>query len=235
MQLLHAFWVLLFPLPFPALYMGAMSKKSKRHNKQSQKPSAELPPKKALPAKGDPASSNRLGRLSLILDLVAIVLSIFGVILWAPSFRPLVQLENGNYVDPSDPFNAPFTISNNGLFAVHDVRFSCVIYYMVGDSVGIEGGQFTRRNPLAETFERGGRIDQPCPVTEYLKGKGVLPIKTADITIIVTFITAFMHFQTCSRFKTFPATDSNTLRWMQIPGDADRCNPAGRPFLITVP
>ena len=104
-----------------------MSKKHKQP-KRPQKPKVELRLNPESSPTGDPRESNRSGRLSLILDWVAIVFSIFGMLLCIPSFRPLVQVSNHNYFDPHDPFSAPFSVVNNGLFTVYNVELSCFAY-----------------------------------------------------------------------------------------------------------
>lgn len=198
-----------------------MSKKRKPHTR-SQTPMAESELKPQAPSKGDLRETTRSRNLPLVLDVVAIALSIFGMLLWIPSFRPLIQIANNNYFDPHDPFSAPFSVSNNGLFPVYNVQFSCILFEMISSrGLIITGANIRHKLPAASVLRRGDKLDILCPLTQF--AVGITPITKADIDVIVTFTAPLIRLQSCARFTTF-STPDGSLHWMQSPEtDMSRC------------
>jgi hypothetical protein len=190
--------------------MSRRSRQRYRQNSQRQVPS----PQSSERSRTDAANSNfqTPGRLAFSLNILSAVLSVIGILLWLPSFLPDIHVDHRSEIDPTHPFFTPFSVTNDGLFAVKDVFWFCrQRSIMFAD--GSEGRPNTTSGASMERFPRGATIDLFCP--EPVSPSN--PLAYADVEVGITFIPALSLLRrdqtVCAHFVT--QTAGSHLDWVQ--------------------
>ena len=197
-----------------------MTKKHRQHKHPSQ-PTKQLEAPTLPKELGDQVRIDRRPRLATALNVLAILLSILGILLWLPSFWPRILITNTASFDPSDLFQAPFSISNQGLASVTSMQFSCRLNEIRGiatlHDLPMQIGFVT------STLRPGDIIQIFCPLNQLIGG--IAPITNANVDIVVAFSPPIIHHRltVCANFTSF-ADHQGRLHWMQLPEpNQNRC------------
>ena len=119
-----------------------MSRSKRRRNKLAKSNIITKPVQKQLPL------NQRLKALIIgSWKLIGIIALPIGLIASLLAFASRVSVSPSSPLDPSDPFSTPFFISNDGLFAIYDVKFHC--YFKKVKYV--EGGGISNIEVLEDT------------------------------------------------------------------------------------
>jgi hypothetical protein len=175
-------------------------------------------------------------KVALILDLVALVLSILGIFLWFPSYLPNIHVDHRGPTNSGDPFEVPFSVTNNGYFSVFNVDFSCRLNHVQttrGDSVG---GIALMDTSVAQELQRSATFDLLCPFKQQFNLKIDDSIKSANINIGVMFSPRLSFRRTirCANFIAV-ANSHGTLDWVQRPAAPEECSKPTATLLFLKP
>jgi hypothetical protein len=171
-----------------------------------------------------PKSAANLSRTSRtiwqkILELIAVAGFVFAGMTFFYSFSPNLSITSSVPFEPSDPFSAPFSISNNGYLAIHDVQVLC----------GLKSVEFTNGSRFSKfsvatdqdkafNFSPGESITARCRVPEVFRVPKGVQVKSADISLWVTFRPSFLFwFWHKERWFRFVLEKSSDGIWHWLP------------------
>lgn len=180
--------------------MPSKEAKSRRHKSSTVGPSRLTP-------------SRIFQRLPKILfALTTIFATLFG--LWLV-LGPRVSVSAAYPLNPSDPFSAPFIMTNRGNLSIYNVGFTCnqtgAVYPNPKWNVGDNKTTYTDLSPV---IQPGESRTIPCG----MRGTLSLPIVGADINIQVSFRPSYWPRKLTTRFRFLMWIDSNKhLRWLPQP------------------
>jgi hypothetical protein len=179
-----------------------------------------LPPAPHLEARSitDASKSNRAIAVAIVLDFVAIGLSIVGICLWLPSFLPNIHIDHRGPIDAHRPFFTPFPVTNDGLSSVYEVYWLCRMNSMIF----ADGTKVTPNDSsgfLTHRLDRAGTVDLFCPEPVIPNN----PLKFADIVVGIAFTPRLLHRQLgkCAHFVTHVSGDN--IDWKQVIEDDANC------------
>jgi hypothetical protein len=125
-------------------------------------------------------------------------------------------------VDPSgsrltgSPMKTVFSLSNDGLLPVHDVKVSCDVQRLTSSyHIIIEGIRFAFPDSTAETLSPGQKISLPCDrVVDGEDGS----IVDAELTITVTYRPDFVWWYRSIQFHVVAQKGGDgTWLWRRLP------------------
>ena len=159
--------------------------------------------------------------LSKTFSLAWKVFAGFAVLLGvAVALYPKPSVTPSTYLDPSNPLKTLFNVSNDGFIPLHDVQVSCAInqVVLINGAKMIGGTNYSTRlfNPIhySQKITSGETDTVFCPLGAL---KIPLPVKSADIAIVVSFSTFGIHWPN----RVFPFTTQNDingqLHWIKHP------------------
>jgi hypothetical protein len=165
------------------------------------------------------------------LDIVAIALSLIGLVLWIPSFLPNIQIRHYNSSDVLSSKLIPFSVTNNGLGAVYDVRAMCFIRDLTtnrNNTVGPIGIV----DSVSRAFElpRSDTFDFSCPAAKVFHFSPDERIVSALVDIVISYVPVAIPLarHKCVLFDA-NVDESNQLQWLQRPElDNETCNMLAR-------
>jgi hypothetical protein len=183
-------------------------KKNKKPPPQLKRQVTEPPP----PKPGVRVFDRVFSGTKLLASLVLGAATILGA--WA-SLRPHVSLEQSTLLDPSDPFSAQFTLTNESyVLGVRDVTSNCyVLSVITSNNVGIEawGRNLPRTIPL---LSPRGTTTVDCPPLIGGLGAGAGTVKKAKIVMTISYRQDWWWNRTSEQYPFLGLLDSqNVLRW----------------------
>ena len=154
-----------------------------------------------------------------IILIVGVIISLY------LAFNPSISVEPNTLIkNNGNAILTPFTVSNNGHFAIYNVKCSCAPKYVLSSNFinitslnGDYSSVISAKNLIAEKVAPGGEYTEYMPLSA-LANSGLNPIK-ADISIIVSFrIIKFVpwEFKRKYRFITTKSKDESII-WIQQP------------------
>lgn len=173
------------------------------------------------PKKQTGAKRNR--SWSTCLSVISAVLSVLGIFLWLPSFRPDIHIEHHGLIDPKQPFRTAFSVTNDGLTSVSEVTSFCRMNDIVFAKGGNAGGG-TEWQFLTHRLNRAATVDRFCPETWSAMPDN--PVTFADIEIGIVYQLYLMRWETCAHFQTKLFSDH--LEWIEVIEDDQRCSNAAK-------
>jgi hypothetical protein len=128
------------------------------------------------------------------------------------AFSPKIFIAPADTLDPSQLFATPFVVRNESLLSVNSIRIRCGIRNLI-----------TTENTRVVGIDTELRDARPIPHLEPLEATTIIlpfpfsrgvPLKTADVDVIVSYRPALLPFdkQKRIRFRTAEAKDG-TLHW----------------------
>ena len=145
-------------------------------------------------------------------SLLLAALTILGS--WA-LLRPHVSLEQSVVLNPSDPFSAQFTVTNeNYVLGVHDVVSNCyVIEMLTSNNVRLEA--WGRDSPRTiPTLGPRGTSTVDCPPLVGGLGNGMGIVKKATVVMTVSYREDWWLFRTSEQYPLLGLLDSqNVMHW----------------------
>jgi hypothetical protein len=150
---------------------------------------------------------------TLIVAVVGLVGSTVGMYWYA---SPKVMVNVSELLNPVEPFSAPFTISNNGNFAIHHVTFRCVVLH-AGDDFnthivmppGSPGAASS--DAIVPELNPGETSTVGCPFPFFFEH----PVTHADVEIFVKYKPEWQPWHQEKPFRFAITRDSQGhLRWM---------------------
>ena len=200
---------------------------SRQRLRRQRRRERQFPPPQENSEKGGQESIlPPIQKLALALDVVAIGLSIVGILLWAPSYSSNIHVDHRGSVDARLPFTTLFSITNNGYFAVFDVRVSCRLNQVTStNGLKVEGITVEKRPGMTiQELERSETFDVPCPFENVFKMSPNDSISSASIDVAVSFIPRLWHVRHLKCVEFDAAADAHgDLNWMQKPVPAENC------------
>jgi hypothetical protein len=150
---------------------------------------------------------NKLWTVPTVLGLVLGVLGAVGII----ELRPQVMMSPLEQIDKSQPFSAPFRITNTGYFSFHVDRVVCNDLKVQIERFAVEDSAFL----MSDNFdlERGVSRTVFCRIATV--GPGV-SVTAADIAISVD-ISPFAWFPSHRRQFHFIGTRGDNWQWLEQP------------------
>lgn len=143
------------------------------------------------------------------------ILGIFAIIAGVMSFLPKISVTPAEPLDPSNPFSAPFIISNEGVLALHSVSYRVHIREVQSEDGGkviIYKKGITVSDFLISYFSPGEKATTGVP----FPFKFQTPIKSADITFVVIYRPDSLPWHGEQRFRFGLAKKSNNS-WIWLP------------------
>lgn len=150
-----------------------------------------------------------------LLGVAAVLVTLTSVM----GLLPKISVSLPPPLDPSKPLSQPFTITNEGYFALNNVGMSCAIRYIRDPAcVSIKGAQdYSSRiqehefERIAPVLEPGEKYTKLCPIQDGCQ------IKQADIAVVVSFRPAWFPFfrEKLFRFRTTEGADGNLYYYPQ--------------------
>jgi hypothetical protein len=149
----------------------------KRGKREQEKPESQVKKptseKDTQPAKveGHPPLDKRyflrtMSMAKVFWSAIAVGLSLLGG--WSV-IRPVVRVQPYIQLDPSSPFSERFELSNDGLFAIHDVESSCqVIYANTVNHQWVKDVTFPSHRSYSKTIEAADSTSIDCPVSTFV-------------------------------------------------------------------
>ena len=125
-----------------------------------------------------------------IASLVLAIIGVFGVF----SLLPKVSISAGEPPNPNDPFSTPFTVANVGNLPIYDVRIVCDVRRIEIGAAVYRDTPFTFTMVTPKIPSDDAKVFQ-CDV---IKTTGFVPMKSADIAIIVKFRPSLYPWKTTS-------------------------------------
>ena len=183
------------------------SQNYKKDNSNSPRPIAESQHCKMLPV------------FSVLWKWFVAFAIVFGVVQGLAAFAPRLSVYQSSALDVSNPFSNPFIISNDGMLDIHSIEYSCISNFIETES------HIILKDVSAENWIPGRQILSPsekdsfsCPLKNAMKqslGLRVLPIKTADITLEISFRPSWAVWKQTKSFRFIAArTSDNQLQWL---------------------
>ena len=119
---------------------------------------------------------------------VAIILALLG---GYAAVKPVVHVDPYIQLDPDTPFSERFKVSNDGLFAIHDVDFGCSIAKATFLNNQLPAGQVVGIHILLpdnyrKVIEAAGSTTVDCPLSDIVNFAGV-KYDSAEIQFTVAF------------------------------------------------
>jgi hypothetical protein len=125
-------------------------------------------------------------------------LSIIGICLWLPSFSSDIHIDRRGIVNPTDPFKTPFELTNDGLFPIYNVGYSCL-----GSIMYSQGSELPLGPDYAFVTRRLGRGETADIMCLHLEGPKVPQVVLAGAQITAMFTTLYYkHGTACGAFVT---------------------------------
>ena len=171
--------------------------------KKKKRPAGERRP--SAPTKQPPSFRKQVVKWISIAVLICTLLS--GLM----TFAPVLTVDAGAPLDPTNPFSYPFIVSNNMLVPLFGVTISCKYH-----KVEFEGGGTLDNN--AAGSEETLSIMAPRQKTTAPCQKGInmsAPLKSGTVTIAVNYSPFLWPFKTSTirKFKAEITTDKKTM-WL---------------------
>jgi hypothetical protein len=143
------------------------------------------------------------------------ILGIFAIMAGAMSFLPKISVTPSELLDPSNPFSAPFIISNEGVLPFHSVSYRVHIREVQsedGAKVIIYKKGITISDFLISNISPGEKATTGVPFPFKFQTR----IKSADITFVVIYRPDWLPWHGEQRFRFGLAKKSNNS-WTWLP------------------
>ena len=196
-----------------------MAKKRKQPKHKDTRPQTELSQQQGERVPPVPSRFRRYTRIGLkiLSGLVAVLGFVLTALTAFYSFSPNISITSLAPFEPSDPFSGPFSISNNGYLAIHDVEALC----------GLKSVEFTNRSFISEIsvatdqdkafkISPGESITARCRVPETIRVPKAVQVKSADISLWLTFRPSFLFWRK-ERWFRFVLEKSSDGIWHWLP------------------
>ena len=182
-------------------------RKQKQHKPDNNKPERQI------------AESQTHKAFSVLWKGFGVLALIFGVVQGVASFVPRLSVYNASALNPSDPFSTPFILSNDGMLDIYSIEYSCAGNFIETESHNIVSDvEATHWTPGRQILSPAEKDSFPCGLKGAVEALGVFPmvsIKTADITLNISFRPRFIVWKQTKSFRFITArTSDNQLQWL---------------------
>ncbi len=131
---------------------------------------------------------------ALVVSIVGVVGLVSGLLVFASR----VSVSSSTPLNPSDPFSTPFFISNDGLFAIYDVKFHCDLRGIkFPEGGGVSNISIIDDSPSISSIEASEKATTKCMIS--------IPDATrndhADIAIVISYRPKFFPYQKNKKFR----------------------------------
>lgn len=160
-------------------------------------------------------SQKAIGHIQKSWKRILYILGIFAIMSGAMAFLPKISVTPSEPLDPSNPFSAPFIISNEGVLPFHSVSYRVHIREVQsedGAKVIVYKKGITVSDFLISNINPGEKASTGIPFPFAFQ----TPIKSADITFVVIYRPDWLPWHGEQRFRFGLAKKSNNS-WTWLP------------------
>lgn len=195
-----------------------MARKAKPKRKSKPIPPPITGLQESNPACADNSASSLVSLLykwwSYVWGCLGPVLTVFSLYY---AFYPSISITPGGQLDPKDPFSIPFTIGNNNLFSVHDIRAAFHLDHLIGFTES--GTRVEFEDCGINTLPTIDKLPSKVSIVRFLDVKRIVHvkrIKEAEISLELYFKPPWPYPQNPQFHQRYSAyvSDEGNIYWL---------------------
>lgn len=153
--------------------------------------------------------------LGTALTILGILITAVGLV----ALRPQLSVSPSDSIERSQPFSAPFKVSNIGLLALHNVKIHVYIHRVEVGPMTATRSVVGNKEWAVDKLERG---ESKTIISNFVHAP--MPPRKADIAIVVDYNATGIPLKRLRRVFRFVGAYVDVWQWLQQPSDDIRAD-----------